>query len=63
MTVDHSVAADTLREDISCGEKLVTVHSDDVRAVLDELARLQAIQQRAARARVLDNIPPASREG
>lgn len=47
MTVDHGVAADTLREDISCGEKLVTVHSDDIQAVLDELARLQEIERRA----------------
>lgn len=44
---DAQVSVDTLREDIASGEVLVTVHADDVRAVLDQLARLRPIEQRA----------------
>lgn len=51
MSGDWQISVDTLREDVSGDQELVTVTADDVRAVLGRIDELVAIEQRATRVR------------
>lgn len=53
---DAQVSVDTLREDVSGDADLVTVAAADVRAVLDRLAELAAMELRA---RAVEDWDPA----